>query len=297
MTDPQPVILEVALNGVTSPERNPAVPRRPGVVAEDALRCLEAGASIVHTHSDEFALPPEKAADLYLQAYRPILAARPDAILYPTVGFGETPAERHRHHDLLAGAGAIRMGLLDPGSVNLGAVGADGLPLELDFVYTNGPREVRHQLEACRRLGLGGAIAIFEPGWLRVVLACQRAGTLPPGSLVKLYFSERGYLGDGEPMFSPPPLPEALALYRAMLGDSPLPWAVALLGGSLLDSPLASLALESGGHLRVGLEDHPDAASNRAEVERAAKLCAAHGRRLATPAEAARILGLPRPVC
>lgn len=296
MANVQPVILEVALNGATSPERNPAVPRRPQAIAEDALLCLEAGASIVHTHTDEFALPPEKAADLYLQAYRAILDVRPDAILYPTTGFGETPAERHRHHDLLAAAGAIRMGLLDPGSVNLGSIGSDGLPPEMDFVYTNGPSAIRHQIEACRRLGLGGAIAIFEPGWLRVVLACSRAGTLPPGSLVKLYFSGGGYLGSGEPMFSPPPIPEALALYRTMLGDTPLPWAVALLGGSLLDSPLAALALEAGGHLRVGLEDHPDAESNLAEVKRARALCAAHGRRLASPAEASEILGLPRPV-
>lgn len=293
MGEARPVILEVALNGVTTPERNPAVPRRPDEIAADAIRCLDAGATIVHTHTEAFALPAEEAAEQYLQAYRAILDARPDAILYPTAGFGETPEQRHAHHEPLARAGVIRMGLLDPGSVNLGSVGADGLPTALDLVYANGPRAVRHQIESCRRLGLGGAIAIFEPGWLRVVTACQRAGVLPDGSLVKLYFSESGYLGAGEPMFSPPPIPEALALYEAMLGDLPIPWAVAVLGGSLLDSPLAALALRHGGHLRVGLEDHPGAESNVAEVERARKLCEAQGRRLATPAETERLLGLP----
>jgi uncharacterized protein (DUF849 family) len=293
MADRPPVILEVALNGVTSPEQNPSVPRRPAQIAADALRCLDAGAAIVHTHTDDFALPPEKAADLYLEAYRPILAACPDAILYPTAGSGETHEERHAHHDVLARAGAIRMGLLDPGSVDLGSVGSDGLPAPLDAVYVNGPRAVRHQIETCHRLGLGGAIAIFEPGWLRVVVACFRAGALPRGSLVKFYFSESGYLGSGTPMFSPPPIPEALALYEAILGDLPIPWAVAVLGGSLLDSPIAALALEHGGHLRVGLEDHRAAESNRAEVERARRLCEAHGRRLATRAETERILDLP----
>jgi uncharacterized protein (DUF849 family) len=288
-----PVILEVALNGITLPEQNPAVPRTPAEIAADALRCLDAGASIVHTHTHDFARPPAEAAALYLEAYRPILARRPDAVLYPTIGFGTTIAERYGHHDLLAEAGAIRAGLLDPGSVNLGAIGPDGLPVPLDFAYVNTPRDVRHQIEACARLGLGPSVAIFEPGFLRPVLAAARAGRLPPGALVKLYFTERGYVGDGDAVSSPPPIPEALALYLAMLAGSRLPWAVAVLGGSLLDSPIAALALTRGGHLRVGLEDDARAESNLAEVERARALAARHGRRLATPAEAVAILGLP----
>ena len=59
----------------------------------------------------------------------------------------------------------------------------------------------------------------------------RRAGRLPPGTLVKLYFSQGAYLGDGEALYGPPPIPEALALYLAMLGDAPIPWAVAVLGG------------------------------------------------------------------
>lgn len=291
-SDATPVILEVALNGVTRPERNPAVPTGPAEIAADALRCLAAGAAIVHTHTHDPVRPPAEAAALYLAAYRPILAERPDAILYPTVGFGATAAERYGHHDLLAEAGAIRCGVVDPGAVGLAETGPDGLPT-IDYVYAHPPSEIRHAMETCRRRGLGPSIAVFEPGFLRPVLAYRRAGALPPGALVKLYFAERGYFGGGEALFGPPPIPEALDLYLAMLGDAPFPWAVAVLGGSLLDSPLAERALARGGHLRVGLEDHPAAESNLAEVERARALCARHGRRLATPDEAARLLGLP----
>ncbi len=293
MVAPTPVILEVALNGVTPARRNPAVPVEPAEIAADALRCFDAGAAIVHTHPNVYGVPAKQAAEVYAEAYREILSKRPEALLYPTAGFGGPIEERHGHHDHLAREGLLRIGLLDPGSVNLGAVGEDGLPSDLDLVYTNSPRDIRHQLATCERYGLGGSIAIFEPGFLRVVVACQRAGTLPRGSLVKLYFSSGGYLGAGEPMFSPPPLVEALELYLAMLRHTPVPWAVALLGGSLLDSPLAGEAVARGGHLRVGLEDHPDAESNVAEVLRAGRLCESHGRRLASPAEAAEILGLP----
>jgi uncharacterized protein (DUF849 family) len=293
MAEVGPVILEVAANGVTSRGRNPAAPRLPEEIAEDALACLAAGASIVHTHTHDPVRKPAEAAALYLEAYAPILAARPDAILYPTMGIGRSIDERYGHHDLLAEAGAIRAGVVDTGSVNLGEAGPDGLPAPIDFVYVNSPADIRHMLETCRRHGLGPSVAVFEPGFLRAVLAARRAGSLPAGTLVKLYFCERGYLAGGEPLFGVPPIPEALALYLALLRGSGLPWAVAVIGGSLLDSPLAEDALARGGHLRVGLEDDPGAPSNPGLVARARALAERAGRRLATPAEAARLLGLP----
>lgn len=289
----QPVILEVALNGVTQPARNAAVPRTPPEIAEQALVCMEAGAAIVHTHTHDPVRPPEDAAELYLEAYRTILRERPDAILYPTIGFGASIEARHGHHDVLAREGAIRQGLLDPGSVNLGSVDPHGLPA-FDYVYANSLSDVHYEVSACARLALGPSIAIFEPGFLRVILAYQAAGTLPPGSLVKFYFSRGGYLGGGEPAFSPPPIREALDLYLAMIAGTGLPWAVAVLGGSLFDSPIPELAMERGGHLRVGLEDDMDAESNLALVEQARRLCEAHGRPLATVSETSKILGLPR---
>jgi 3-keto-5-aminohexanoate cleavage enzyme len=289
-----PVVLEVALNGITTPERNPAAPRSPAEVARDALACLAEGAAIVHTHIPAFGVSPADAAQCYLAAYRPILAVRPDAILYPTIGAGTRFEERYGHHDLLAEAGAIRQGLVDPGSVNFGESDREGRPLDLDFVYRNSPRDVHAMVESCRRLALGPSVAVFEPGFLRAILAYHRAGRLPRGTLVKLYFLERGYLAGGEPHFGVPPIREAFDLYLAMLGDAAPPWAVAVLGGSLLDSPIADWALVRGGHLRVGLEDHPDAASNRDEVLRARELCERHGRRVATPTEAAGLLDLPR---
>jgi uncharacterized protein (DUF849 family) len=289
----EPVVLEVALNGITRPERNPAAPRLPAELARDAVAVLDAGAAIVHTHTHEPALPPAAAAALYLEAFRPVLAAHPAAILYPTTGIGATFDDRWGHHGPLAEAGAIRQGLVDPGSVNFGESDASGRPLELDFVYRNSPNDVRGMVEGCARLGLGPSVACFEPGFLRAILAYHRAGLLPRGALVKLYFVERGYLAGGEPHFGVPPIREAFDLYLAMLGDAALPWAVAVLGGSLLDSPLASWALEAGGHLRVGLEDHPDAKSNLDEVLRARDLCELHGRRLAPPEEAGALLDLP----
>jgi uncharacterized protein (DUF849 family) len=288
-----PVILEVAANGVTTRTQNPAVPREPKEIAEDALACFAAGAAIVHTHTHEPALPPAEGAALYLEAYRPILAQRPDALLYPTVAPGRTIAERYGHTALLAEAGAIRCGALDTGSVNLGAALPDGWPLPMDYVYTNSPNDIRAMAKVCLEQRLGPSVAVFEPGFLRVVLAAEKRGALPPGTLVKLYFSAGGYLGSGEPIFGAPPIREALDLYLAMLKGSKLPWAVAVIGGSLLDSEIVRPALERGGHLRVGIEDFFTAKSNADEVRRASALCREVGRPLATSREAAAILALP----
>ncbi|HWP65358.1 MAG TPA: 3-keto-5-aminohexanoate cleavage protein [Candidatus Limnocylindria bacterium] len=292
----EPVIIEVALNGVTPRARNPHVPLLPEEIAADALACLAAGAAIVHTHIDEFALPGPAAAARYLAGWRPVVAAVPDAILYPTVGFGgDTPA-RFAHVEPLASV--ARMGVLDPGSVNLGGADADGLPGGFEFVYQNTFADIRWTVALLERLRLGPSISIFEPGFLRTALAYYRAGRLPAGSFVKLYFGgDAGYLGGtaGAATFGLPPTARALDAYLELLGDSGLPWAVAVIGGDVVGCGMARRALERGGHVRVGLEDYAGARTpaNAELVAEVVTLARAVGRPVATPAEAARLLALP----
>jgi uncharacterized protein (DUF849 family) len=292
MTDP--VIIEAALNGVTSRQRNPQVPATADEQADDALACVDAGATVIHTHAPNMAAPPADAAEQYATAYRPVVEKHPGIVCYPTTGIGPTIDDRYRHVELLDDLGLIRAGFVDTGSVNLGGTGADGLPPNSNFVYTNTFTDIAHKIRVCRARGLGPSIAIFEPGFLRVVLAYHRAGALPAGALVKFYFSGGGYLGGGEPLWGAPPIAAALELYLAMLGDAPIPWAVAVLGGSLLDTPVALLALERGGHLRVGIEDWDDGPANVEQVDAAAALCREIGRPVATIAQTATILGLPQ---
>lgn len=293
------VILEVAINGATSKATNPAVPITPDEHVADALAVFEAGASIVHFHDQ---LPPGASAAQLAEVaggvIRRVLDHRPDALCYPATVWGGGIADRLAHHRLLAEAGLLRVAYCDPGSTNLGGADADGLPAGSDFVYAHSPREVRWWMDDLVQLGLGPMYSIFEPGFLRVPLAYERAGRLPRGSFAKLYFAGGGS-GDGRAWaFGMPPLPACLDAYLAMLDGSTIPWAVAVLGGDVFDSGLARLALERGGHLRVGLEDHDGAArpTNRDLVEQAAALCEEVGRPLAGPAVAAQILDLPAPV-
>src|SRR5262249_25385058 len=139
MTTLGPVVIEAALNGATPKSRNPHVPTTPDEIAADALACLAAGAAIVHTQIDDITLTGSAAAERYLEGWRPVVRERPDAILYCTVSIGGTVAERFAHVPHLAASGVMRMGVLDPGSVNLGGPGADGLPGGADFLSAHTP--------------------------------------------------------------------------------------------------------------------------------------------------------------
>ena len=62
-----------------------------------------------------------------------------------------------------------------------------------------------------------------------------------------------------------------------------------------MDTPLARMALERGGSLRVGLEDHTTGPSNLEQLERAKELVAKVGRRIINGPEAIKYLDIPFP--
>ena len=293
-----PLIIEAALNGTTSKARNPNTPKSAEEIAEDALACLAAGAAIVHTHINGYETSGDAAVEEYVRGWAPVLAERPDAILYGSIANGRTPEERFGHYRALAEAG-MRMATLDPGSLNLATHGEDGLPGSESFVYRTSFTDIAALIELLAQSRLGPSIAIYEPGFLRATLAYEKAGRLPAGAFVKFYFAGPYNFLDGRRSnvtFGLPPTRKALDAYLEMMDGSALPWAASVLGGSVARTGLARTAIERGGHVRVGLEDYSgeDHLSNTDLVTEVVEISRASGRPVATPDEAARILGLPR---
>ena len=294
-----PLVIEAAINGETQPDRNPNTPRKPEEITADVFRCLDAGATVIHAHTDDIQLTGREAAEHYLAAWRPILEERPDTLWYPTLGVGADAAESISHVEVLAEEVEMRLGLCDPGSTNIGGPDAEGLPVGM--VYANSYDDTRVALEQCERLRIGPSLAIYEPGWLRTTLAFHRAGRLPAGAMVKLYFGGDYGLFATEPgvSFGLAPTEHALLAYLDLLEGVDLPWSVSVWGGDLFDTPIARLALERGGHLHVGLEEpfHPEKKpTNREIVEQAVALAGEMGRPIASVKEAAEILRIPKPV-
>lgn len=285
----RPVIIEAAINGVTTKEQNPLVPISPVEIARDALACIEAGAAVIHNHSTVFGQGPEAAADAYQAGWATVLAARPDALIYPTVDYDDNGVS-YEHLAELASRGILRIGICDPGSINLGSMAEDG---PRGIVYANSYEVIGRALDIHAEYRLGPSFAIYEAGFLRTVLAFRKQGRVPPGAMLKFYFStERGLFGAP---FGLPPTVQALEMYMDILGDCPIPWAVSVVGGDAGRSEVAVAALALGGHLHVGLEFfHGDRQPSNVELVReAVSLCQRSGRPVATPAEAADILGLP----
>jgi uncharacterized protein (DUF849 family) len=299
--DETPVILEVAINGSATKRVNPTAPETPAEIAQQAIQCLDAGATIIHAHTNKPMEDADAAAQVYIDAFGPVREKHPQASLYPTANFD--PAESHEnrtswrpeiqsgHYRKMAEAGAANMVLFDTGVVPISVYEENGLPGPADKFWWYGfwPGDSQIVLDVCKDLGTGASVSVFEPGWMKNVVAMARAGTLPRGSKVIMYFADYDWAG------MPPPIPEALQMYLHMIEGLDLKWSVGMVGGDVVDTPLARMALERGGNFRVGLEDWWTGLSNLEQLERAKELINKVGRPIVTGAEAIEYLDIPFP--
>lgn len=122
--------------------------------------------------------------------------------------------------------------------------------------------------------------AIYEPGFTRTGAALARAHPGLQQPVYRFMFSDQFAFGF-------PPRAAHLNAHLALLREiaPAAPWMIAGLGVDL--RALIPIAIEQGGHVRVGLEDWPLGArtTNVALVEEAARRIAAAGGQLATAAE------------
>ncbi len=289
---PRPAIIEAALNGGLSKRLNPHVPRSEAEVVADALACIDAGAAVIHNHNDEAVLGGAARHDAapYARIWRRIRESHPDVICYPTMaggGPGIDITTRYAHIEELAASRDLDLGLVDPGTTNIGRFDASGIPLPVSTIYQNDYADAVHMVECCRRHGVGLSVSIFEPGFVRFIRGYWDGGRLPSGTIIKFYF------GGNRAGFGLPPTAKALDAYLEMIEDTGLPWLVSVQGGDVVECGLADLALERGGHLQVGLEPSNDRRRTNLELISAARaVLARNDCRPATPAEAREIIGI-----
>ena len=281
----QPLVIAVSMNGERSLSSSPNIPIGYDAIVATALSCFDAGASIIHCHNTSTALTGQEAADDYLVPWHRIRAERPDALWYPTLT--RNGCDDLAHIGIIDDAIGLEYACCDPGSVGFSDLDADGIPV--GGYYTNSYEQIRSNFAQLAARKLGPQIAIYEPGYLRTVLAYHRAGTLPPGAVINLYFGgPYGLSTKTNSSFGLPPTPNALLAYLDMLEDIDLPWTVSVWGGDLFRTELAEMAIALGGHLQIGLESHfdPDNKPTNEDQIRAARRLAEHAGRPVADREA-----------
>jgi 3-keto-5-aminohexanoate cleavage enzyme len=274
----EPLIVNAAITGmVPTRDRVPHVPVTPDEIVRDAVRCHEAGASIVHVHARDENERPTWRRDVYADFIPRIRARCPDLVICVTTS-GRDFSELEKRSDVLHLEGDAKP---DMASLTLGS---------LNFVTgpsVNAPETIEALAVMMRDKGIRPELEIFDSGMAYTAENLADRGVLEPPFYANLMLGSRG------------PAP-ARALEQASLADALPPgthWAGAGLGGFQL--PMNAIAVFMGGHVRTGLEDNPyfdyasrTPATNPALVARVAAIAATAGRRVATPAEVRKWLGL-----
>jgi 3-keto-5-aminohexanoate cleavage enzyme len=292
----EPVIIEVAINGVGSKARNPNIPRKHEEITIDTLACINAGANLIHAHNENIALGGAEAAADYLAAWRPVLDQHPGTLWYPTLTAVGNSTTNLEHIAIIQQEIGLRIAPVDPGSTNIGTADGQGIPVGRSYV--NSYEDIRSAFTFCEAHKIAPALAIYEPGFMQTTRSYYRSGHLPAGSMVKFYFGGEWGVMAALPgvTFGLPPTKNALAAYLDMLDRIDLPWSVSVWGGDLLETPIARMALERGGHLHIGLEEFysPERQPTNEElVYEAVALVHQVGRPIATTQQAVEIMALP----
>lgn len=271
------LIITAAIVG-SSPtkEMNPAVPYTPKEIADSAIECWNAGASIAHIHvRDPKTGKPESKIELFGEVLDRIRTDTDMIVNLTTSGLNLTGSEDELiekrlepvvlHPDICS---------LDVGSMNFGK-----------SVFLNSPKWAETAAMRMKEAGVKPEIEVFDLGHLRQAKHLMDLNLIQNPPLFQLCMGIKWGMEATH---------ENLVHIHQQLPTNSV-WSVLGVGASQI--PMTTMALSMGGHVRVGFEDNiylqkgTLAPSNSAFVERTVKLSNLMGRDVASPSETRSILG------
>ncbi len=272
-TSPKVIITAAIVGGELTRDKIPCLPLTPQEIAEEAKRCVNAGASIIHLHARDDSGKPTNDKHRFQEIVRSVRSyVGVDVILQVSTGGSVGDGLDSRFEPLESGAD---MASLNAGSVNFGAE-----------VFTN-PRPFIQKLAArIGALDMKPEIEIYDLSHLEYALDLLAEEIIAAPPQFQWVLGVPGGLKASE---------ENLDLLCSRL--PPLAtWSVAAIGRH--QDPMIPLALSRGGNIRVGIEDNIYLSKNVMAqgsfqfVEKAVESIRQIGKSVATPQEAREILGL-----
>lgn len=225
-----PLMITAAICGAeVSRDQTPYVPYTPQELADEALRCSDAGATMVHLHVRLADGTPSQSAELFGETMALIRARCGILVQFSTGGaVGMSVSER-------ADALKLRpdMATLTTGSVNFG-----------DDIFANATPMVRQIAQRMQEFGVRPEIECFDTGMVDTALRLAKEGLVPLPGHFNFVLGMAGGMGGSV---------QHLEFIRSLL-PAGCTWSAAGIGR--FELPLAQHAIAVGGHVRVGLEDN-----------------------------------------
>ncbi len=275
---PQKLIINAAITGMVA-DRNhsPHVPLTVAEIIDDALRCYQAGASIVHLHARDASAKPSCDREIYADIIQGIRDRCPELIICVTTS-GRTDNRLEARANVLNLKGTVKP---DMASLTLGSL---NFPSQ---AQPNAPDTICALAMRMREQNIVPELEIFDLGMIHA------AATLIHNQILQPPFYANLLLGS---LYS---AAGSLLNLACMIQQLPpgFVWSVAGIGRK--QTPLCTVAIAMGGHVRIGLEDNlyydfgkKVPATNEMLIARVVRITAELGRHPASPGEARNMLGL-----
>jgi 3-keto-5-aminohexanoate cleavage enzyme len=266
------VILTAAIVGAElTRAETPHLPLTPAEVADEAARCREAGAAVIHLHVRTDEGQNTQSSERFAQVIEAI-RRKCDCIIQPSTGgaLGMSIEER-------AGPLACHpeMATLNCGTINFG-----------DDVFVNSRPDIRKLAAAIRAAGALPELECYEVGHVEEALSLAAEGVVAAPLHFQFVLGVKGAI---------PAREDVVTFLRSMVPAGST-WGVAAVGR--WQRPMTELAMRLGGHARIGLEDNIYASKGVLSegsaplVARAAAYARSIGREPAEPGRARSLLGL-----
>lgn len=270
-----PLIINAAITGmVPTKSDNPHVPITVQEIIDEACRCREAGASIVHVHARDEDGQPTYRPDIFGAIIDGIRSRCPDLIIS-----GSTSGRIHKTFEQRSSVLAFSP---EFASLTLGSL---NFPRQASV---NEPQMIQRLATEMRHRGIVPELEIFDLGMTDYARYLVDRGVLVRPLYANILLGSLGTL-------SASAFNLATVIRNLPEGTT---WSATGIGRFQYE--VNALAVVMGGHVRVGLEDalYYDAAKTRQAtnvglIRRVVDLAAAYGRPIAQPDEARRIIGLP----
>lgn len=273
------IIITAAVSGSRPTKTmNPAVPYTPKEIAEAAVESCKAGAAIAHIHvRDPETGEPAFKIDLFKEVLDRIREQCDMIVNLTTSGLflegDDIISQRlqpvHLKPDICS---------LDLGSINF-----------QDRVFVNSPQWAEAAAKCMQENGVKPEIEAFDVGHVYQAIGLIQKGLVDDPPYFQLCMGVKWGLEA---------TPENLLFTKNILPSNAL-WSVLGIGKGQI--PMITMAMVSGGNVRVGFEDNIYlkrgvlASSNAQMVETAVELAERLERPVATPDEARSILGIKKP--